>query len=92
MPVPLDRVKLTLRLDRRTVAAVRRYARVRGTSVGTLVADYLRSLAAREEPPPSTDDGWKTDLPPITRQLVGLARGADLDEEDYYRYLDEKHR
>jgi hypothetical protein len=29
-------------------------------------------------------------LPPVTRSLLGVARGAD--EEDYRRYLEEKHR
>lgn len=29
-------------------------------------------------------------LPPITRRLLGAARGAK--EEDYYRYLEEKYR
>lgn len=29
-------------------------------------------------------------LPSITRSLVGMARG--VDEEDYLRYLEDKHR
>lgn len=28
-------------------------------------------------------------LPPVTRSLLGIARG--VDEEDYRRYLEEKH-
>ncbi len=31
-------------------------------------------------------------LPPITRSLLGIAKGAKVDEEDYYRYLEEKYR
>ena len=29
-------------------------------------------------------------LPPLTRRLLGVARG--VSEEDYKRYLEEKHR
>lgn len=28
-------------------------------------------------------------LPPVTRSLLGIARG--MDEEDYHRYLEDKH-
>lgn len=31
-------------------------------------------------------------LPPITRSLLGIAKGAKVDEEDYYQYLEEKYR
>jgi predicted secreted protein len=29
-------------------------------------------------------------LPPVTQRLLGIARG--VGEEDYHRYLEEKHR
>ncbi len=30
-------------------------------------------------------------LPPITRSLVGRFKDADIDEDDYYRHLEEKY-
>ncbi len=33
---------------------------------------------------------YKDQLPPVTRRLLGVARGAS--EADYKRYLDEKYR
>ena len=33
---------------------------------------------------------FRDQLPPVTRSLLGVAKGAS--EEDYYRYLEEKHR
>lgn len=94
MPVQ-NPVKLTLRLDGRTVEAAKRYARERGTSVSKLVENYFRLVAAEEVPPLSTEEGepkWKKDLSPTTRSLVGIAKGSTLDEEDYKQYLGEKHR
>ena len=38
------------------------------------------------------DANCKQSLPPITRALVGSLAGSTLDEEDYRRHLEEKHR
>ena len=88
-------VKLTLRLDGRTVEAAKRYARERGTSVSKLVENYFRLVASKDVPDPASGEeepDWKKNLSPITRSLVGIAKGSTLDEEDYKRYLEEKHR
>jgi hypothetical protein len=37
----------------------------------------------------SDDDRFREQLPPITRSLLGIAKG--VTEEDYYRYLEEKY-
>lgn len=84
--------KLTLRLDEELIGRAKRYARERGTSVSQMVADYFQALTTagpREDEP---DEAWKEKLPPITRSLLGLAPGSQLSKEDYYRYLEEKHR
>ncbi|HEU4561877.1 MAG TPA: hypothetical protein VFS20_28890 [Longimicrobium sp.] len=41
----------------------------------------------------SVDDAedYMAGLGPIGRQFVGVAKGADVDEEDYRRYLLEKY-
>lgn len=91
------KTKLTLRLDDAVVARAKAYAAARGTSVSGLVEDYFRLVAA--EPggggghgPSGDADDWRASLPPITRSLVGIAEGVDVTEEDYKRYLEEKHR
>ncbi len=83
--------KLTLRLDERLIARAKRYAARRGTSVSQMVADYFAALTA-DETPARPDDDWKQHLSPITRSLVGSLAGSGLDEEDYHRHLEEKHR
>lgn len=50
-------------------------------------------IILRREPNGSGDDlpdTLREQLPPVTRRLLGVARGAS--EADYQRYLDEKYR
>lgn len=72
--------KLTLRLDEQLIEFGKRWAKQQGKSLSRLVADYLATL---EKIPHESEE-----LPPLTQELRGLARGAD--EEDYHRYLEEK--
>ena len=88
--------RLTLRLDRDAIARAEAHAAVTGTSVSDLVARFFSSLPdapvgheTRPDASPPTD--WRDELPPITRSLVGLAEGSDVDEDDYKRHLMEKH-
>ncbi|MFB3133135.1 MAG: DUF6364 family protein [Rhodothermales bacterium] len=85
-------VKLTLRLERDLIERAKRYAKQRGTSVSQMVANYFQALTAEDAASVDTDANWKQRLPPITRSLVGSLAGSTLDEEDYYRHLEEKHR
>lgn len=77
--------KLTLRMDEEVIEQGKRAARERGKSVSRLVADYFRLLGRRptEEEP---------ELPPATRSLFGVAAGCELDEGDYRRHLEDRHR
>jgi hypothetical protein len=77
--------KLTLRLDEELIEQAKSYAGRVGKSVSQIVADYFRVLAAEkgEPEPPSA---------PITESLHGLLKGAGVDEKDYRKYLEEKHR
>ncbi|MBI2875796.1 MAG: antitoxin [Candidatus Tectomicrobia bacterium] len=72
--------KLTLRIDENLVEFGKHWARTRGKSLSQLVADYLSFLTTL----PKNEE----ELPPRTWGLLGIARG--VDEEDYYRYLEEK--
>lgn len=75
--------KLTLRLDEEVIATAKRLAKERNKSVSRMVADFITAL---DSPEPVKDD-----LPPKTRALYGLLRGAQVDEEDYKAYLEDKY-
>lgn len=79
--------KLTLQMDDELIARAKAHAKKCGKSVSQLVADYFRILEKVEQKPPS-----KKKYGPITESLRGALRGAKVDEEDYYRYLEEKYR
>lgn len=76
--------KLTLRLDEALIQKAKAFAKKRGKSLSQLVADYFFLLQAS-----SQDD--LDDIGPLTRSLKGILKGANLDEEDYRRYLEKKH-
>ncbi len=76
--------KLTLRLEQELVVRVKEYAQRRGKSVSQIVADFFWML---DQP-----DSEIEALPPITQSLKGALRGAEVDEQDYRRYLEEKYR
>jgi hypothetical protein len=79
--------RLTLRLEEDLIAKAKRVARDRGTSVSRMVASFFDSL----------EDSRDTSRPhgPVTSRLRGSIRPAGevapTDEEDYRRYLVEKH-
>lgn len=78
------KTKLTLRLDRDVVQRARTYSQEVGKPVSRLVEDYFVALTAPRERPQG--------LSPIVRRLRGSLSGAAVDEEDYRRFLLEKHR
>ena len=77
--------KLTLRLEDQLIEQAKVYAARTGKSVSQIVSDYFKLLTSEPNQPlsPST---------PITQSLRGLLREAELDEKDYRKYLEEKHR
>ncbi len=79
--------ELTVQVDEEVIDQAAAHAEARGLSLDDLVTRYLTSLAStpvHDEP----DD----ELPPITRRLADRSPAADVDEEDYYRYLEKKHQ
>ncbi len=76
--------KLTLRLEDQLIEQTKSYAAQAGKSVSQLVAEYFKLLTSEKtkHAQPST---------PITKSLRGLLRETKLDEEDYKKYLREKH-
>jgi hypothetical protein len=80
--------KLTLHVPDDLVAAAKVEAAKRETSVSKLVSDYFRLFACRKEGE-SGDEVSK--ISPVTKSLVGCARGGDEDLEGYIDYLEKKH-
>ena len=81
--------KLTLRLEDTLIEQAKAYAGKNGKSVSQLVADYFALLPGGAE---AKEKREERPLTPIVQSLYGLLRGSSLDEADYKRYLEEKHR
>lgn len=78
--------KLTLRLDQNLIAGAKSYAKEHGRSVSQLVADYFSQLtvAGAASAPPKRGS--------VTAKLRGALKGAEIDQTDYRRHLEEKYR
>jgi hypothetical protein len=77
--------KLTLRLDEDLISRAKRYSAKSGKSLSQLVADYFSLIDAN----PTTPHAAPT---PRVRALLGALAGATVDEADYRRHLEDKHR
>lgn len=75
--------RLTLRVSNEALKAGKDWSVASGRSLSRLVEEVFLALSRRR----LGDDA----LPPITRELAGLAAGADVDEADYKRHLEEKY-
>lgn len=75
--------KLTLRMDEELIGRAKRHSEKSGKSVSRLVADYFALI---------DDDSITLDVSPRVRSLRGVLAGAKLDERDYRRHLEDKHR
>lgn len=82
--------RLTLQMDDKLIAHAKAHAKKRGKSVSQLVADYFRILDGLEKVKKKPLS--KKEYGPITESMIGLLEGAQVDEKDYYRYLEEKYR
>ena len=78
--------KLTLRLEDALIRQAKRYAHRSGKSVSEIVGDLFALLGSGRE-------GSKVEsLTPAVRSLRGVLRKSGLDERDYRRHLEGKHR
>ncbi len=80
--------KLTLRIDDELIERAKSYSQRTGKSVSQLVSDYIKMLPE----PGRTPSANGALLTPIVRSLKGSYSGAKIDEEDYRRHLEGKHR
>ncbi len=75
--------KLTLRLDDELIGRAKRHSARSGKSVSKLVADYFALIDSGEAP---------VEITPRVRALRGALAGSALDERDYRRHLESRHR
>ncbi len=76
--------KLTLRMDKDIVEQAKEFSRQTGKSLSKIVSDYLSALVQKEQE--------EEELTPLVKSLYGIAEGADVDIEDYHKYLEEKYK
>jgi hypothetical protein len=87
--------KLTLRVDEELIQHAKTYAKKRGTSLSQLVSDFFAVLPGEEIDSPTLLTKGRlplSTLPPITASLWGSLKDKGVQEEEYYAYLEEKHR
>jgi hypothetical protein len=77
--------KLTLRLEDRLIEQAKSYAAHKGKSVSQVVADYFKLLTTSKMKSVSHST-------PVTKSLRGLLRESKIDEKNYKKFLEEKHR
>jgi hypothetical protein len=77
--------KLTLRVDEELIRRAKDHARRSGKSVSRIVADFLALL---EQP----TERQVVELTPTVRSLLGALSDNPVGEDEYYKYLEEKHR
>lgn len=75
--------KLTLRMDDELIAAAKVYARGAGKSLSQMVAEYFEALTKAEREP--------VEMSPTVARMRGILKGANVDEQDYYAYLEQKY-
>ena len=81
----MDTYKVAARVDER--------GGIHLSEVPFQAGEEVEVIVLRREPNGSGDgqsDPFLDQLPPVTRRLLGIARG--VNEEDYKRYLEEKYR
>ena len=79
----VNRMQTTLNISDVTMRKVKREAARRGQTMSELVEAALRTVIEPEL--------RQADVPPITASLRGIMKGHQVSEDDYKKYLQEKH-
>lgn len=74
--------KLTLRLENELIQHAKSFANRQDKSLSQVVADYFQALVQPSDKP---------EIPPITQSLTGIMSGHQVSQEDYKKYLEDKH-
>ena len=75
--------KLTLNMDRNLVNKMKTYAKRNNVSLSFLVKNYFSSLVSEKE--------TAFEPTPLVKSLSGILP-PDIEEKEYYDYLDKKHK
>ncbi|MCU7959069.1 MAG: antitoxin [gamma proteobacterium symbiont of Bathyaustriella thionipta] len=75
--------KLTLRLEETLIRQAKYYAKQHQRSLSQVVADYFQILTHQQS--------QESEVPPITRSLLGMLDSESLGADDYKKYLEEKY-
>lgn len=76
--------EITLQLDEKLVEKAQKISELKGITISKLISDYLKKLDLH----PLEKD---LTLSPIVKSLKGSLTGANLDESDYKKFLEEKY-
>lgn len=79
------KTKLTLSVEEGLVRKAKRYAEEQGTSVSSLVERFFAVI--KQKP-----DVEALDNTPFTKALRGVISDEEIAEDEYVRYLHDKHR
>ena len=77
----MDETKLTIRIDRATLASAKKYAQAHGTSLTRLVTSHLERLGGH---------GETADEAPVTRRLTGVLP-PEASLHDYHEHIERTH-
>ena len=79
--------KITLTIDEDYIRVAKEYAKREGKSVSQLLEEYFAKYGEPIKPL------RKEDLPPLTRSLTGILKGADIKDyrAEYRKHLEEKY-
>lgn len=83
--------KLTLRLEDRLIQLAKEYARAHNQSVSQLVANFFEVLTLADVDQVPAARARQTEVPRVVQELHGCLAGAEVDESDYHRYLEERY-
>ena len=86
--------KLTLKFDKEIIEAAKEVASERGQSLSRIVENYLRILTKEKLEPTIVSESDVDDIR-ISPFVKALSKGTplpnDLDENEYFEFLIEKH-
>ena len=77
------KTKLTLWVDRRSIAAGQKWAKHHRSSLSQLVSDFFTRLESAEKQIPKQSV--------LVKKLSGVIKGKSVSMDDYHAYLDKKY-
>ena len=76
--------KITLYSDKELIAQMKKYAKLKKTSVSKIVNDFFKTLLIKENNPLKNTSK-------ITDKLYGILQDKALSKNDYKEYIEQKY-